>query len=145
MSREPLSPIEQACAIPYRLSAGRVEVCLVTTIKKRRWIFPKGIIKPGETASQAALNEAWEEAGLRGHISGNAIGSYELKKCGLRFLVNCFLMQVSRQSSRWREAALRERAWLPLDEALASIGHDGQRSVLAAVGKLMTRRKRRAG
>jgi 8-oxo-dGTP pyrophosphatase MutT (NUDIX family) len=31
----------------------------------RRWDLPKGVADPGETPRDAALREAWEEAGLR--------------------------------------------------------------------------------
>ena len=47
--------IRQACAIPYRLRGDRIEVCLVTSIKKGRWIFPKGVVEHDETHVEAAL------------------------------------------------------------------------------------------
>jgi 8-oxo-dGTP pyrophosphatase MutT (NUDIX family) len=47
-------PIKQACAIPFRVAAGRLELCLVTSIRAGRWSFPKGDIDPGETAGRAA-------------------------------------------------------------------------------------------
>ena len=46
--------ISQACAVPYRVHSGRIEVCIVTSMKKRRWTFPKGIIEADETPIEAA-------------------------------------------------------------------------------------------
>src|SRR6187401_2866899 len=111
MKPDPAKSIPQACAVPYRITAGQIEVCVVTSMKKRRWTFPKGIIEPGETPTQAALKEAWEEAGLRGTISGPTLGSYERAKWGSPLAVACYLMQVEREFKVWPESALRERTW----------------------------------
>src|SRR5262245_1798891 len=73
-------PIAQACAIPYRLVEGRLEFCLITSISKGHWGFPKGIIDPGETPMETALKEAHEEAGLSGRIVGPLLGSYSYEK-----------------------------------------------------------------
>jgi 8-oxo-dGTP pyrophosphatase MutT (NUDIX family) len=138
-------PILQACAIPYRVEAGRIEVCVVTSRRKRRWVFPKGIVEAGETDRQAALKEAREEAGVRGRIVNEALGSYERRKWGLRFVVTCYLMHVDRQQRTWRESSLRERAWLTLEEAAKRIGPDGQREMLALAKKLLKHAGSRAG
>ena len=54
----------QASVIPFQRRNGQIEFCLITT-RKRNWIFPKGIIDPGETMEQTAAKEALEEAGTR--------------------------------------------------------------------------------
>ena len=56
--------IRQAAAIPVRAEA----ICLVTSTSGKRWVIPKGIIDPGMTAPQTALQETWEEAGLVGEL-----------------------------------------------------------------------------
>lgn len=145
MARPLPNPILQACAIPYRVKSGRIEVCVVTSRRKRRWVFPKGIVEAGETERQAALKEAREEAGVRGRISGAELGTYERRKWGLRFLVTCFLMHVDREQRTWRESSLRERAWVPLDEASQRLGPNGQRAMLRLAVALLMRRKSQAG
>lgn len=145
MSRGPDNPISQACAIPYRLAAGGVEVCVVTSRRKRRWVFPKGIVEAGETAVEAALKEAREEAGLRGRIVSEPLGTYERCKWGASFVVTCFLMHVDREQRTWRESSIRERAWMSLDEALAQLGPQAQRVMLALVAKRLHRRGSQAG
>lgn len=54
---------EQADVVPFRRRAGAVEIALITTGDRKRWLLPKGWIDAGEDASDAALREAEEEAG----------------------------------------------------------------------------------
>jgi len=53
--------IAQACVIPFRRDGDEIVFCLITSLKKKRWIFPKGIIDPGETPEETALKEALEK------------------------------------------------------------------------------------
>lgn len=117
----------------------------MTSMRKGRWTFPKGIVEPGETAGQAALKEAWEEAGVRGSISGQTLGSYERKKWDEPVVVACYLMQVEREFRVWPESALRRRTWVSLDEAADVIGCRGQRELLLAATARLKRRRSQAG
>lgn len=134
------SPLAQACAVAYCEVAGGVEFCLVTSIKKGRWGFPKGIVDPGETPQQAALKEASEEAGLSGRILGAELGSYDDFKWGRDLIVTGFLMQVTGVADTWLESGMRRRAFLTADETAARIAHHGQRQFLAvALERLRSR------
>ena len=64
--------LPQAAAVPVRTG----KVCLVTSSSGRRWVVPKGMMEPGKTASEIALQEAWEEAGLVGVLQPEPLGSY---------------------------------------------------------------------
>jgi 8-oxo-dGTP pyrophosphatase MutT (NUDIX family) len=55
---EPAGYVRQAAALPLRQG----KVCIITSSNGKRWIIPKGLIDPGHTAGEAALQEAWEEA-----------------------------------------------------------------------------------
>jgi phosphohistidine phosphatase len=114
MSRMRLLP--QASAIPYRFLPGSVEYLLITS-QRGNWIFPKGIIDPGETPTQTALKEALEEAGLLGRIEGPALGRYSYQKWGARLTVEVFLLQVEKEEADWLESGARERAWFSFEEA----------------------------
>jgi 8-oxo-dGTP pyrophosphatase MutT (NUDIX family) len=139
------NPSSHACAIPYRIVGGRVEVCIVTTVRKQRWVFPKGYVEDGETATEAALKEAWEEAGLIGKIAGTAVGSYERRKLGSVCRVVCYLMQVEECQRAWSESGVRRRRWVKAEEALEALGQKQQRLIYAEALRRIERRRSRAG
>ena len=113
--------------MPYRRDeAGRIEFCLITSAGRGDWIFPKGIVDPGETLHTTALNEAEEEAGLRGAIEGEPLGEYDYHKWGTTLRVTALLMRVTGQDDDWAEADMRRRCWCGPDEARGMI----QRAVL---------------
>jgi 8-oxo-dGTP pyrophosphatase MutT (NUDIX family) len=95
----------------------KVEVCLIRRKGSQKWGIPKGFIDPGDSPEQAALNEAFEEAGLRGQIVGRVVGLYDYKKRGDPFTVAVFLMEVLKEQKDWQEMRFRERRWFLLDEA----------------------------
>ena len=50
------------------------EVLLVTTLRTRRWILPKGWPHPGLSLPESAAREALEEAGVTGRIEATPLG-----------------------------------------------------------------------
>ena len=59
----------QAAVVAYRRVGDAVEVCLIRRLTTTVWGIPKGLVDPGDTLEETALNEAWEEAGLKGRLS----------------------------------------------------------------------------
>jgi len=108
---------QQAAAIAVRRKGDGLEVCLIRRKGSSSWGIPKGIIDPGETQEDTVLNEAWEEAGLKGRLLGGAIGTYEYEKWQTIFVVAVYVMEVLEQSADWQEAGIRERRWTSFDEA----------------------------
>ena len=109
---------EQAAAIPCRrTAAGSLRVCLIRRRGSRNWGIPKGLVEAGDTHEETALNEAWEEAGLRGRVLGDALGTYEYEKWGGPLRVAVYVMDVQRQARTWQECGFRERRWVTFDEA----------------------------
>jgi 8-oxo-dGTP pyrophosphatase MutT (NUDIX family) len=106
----PLSaePIRQAAALPLKGS----RACVITSSNGKRWIIPKGLIEPGQSAGEAALQEAWEEAGLVGTLRPEPVGSYLYEKYGNTYHVVVFVMEVSTVASDWPERDLRQRTWV---------------------------------
>ena len=105
-------------------------ICLVTSSNGKRWVIPKGLIDPGHTPGEAALQEAWEEAGLVGLLSPEPVGSYLYAKWGGTCHVLVFLMQVTEVADDWPERSLRQRRWVSIGEALELLGDEGLREVI---------------
>ena len=110
-------PIFQASVIPYRRTPRGWEFCLITSIRRQKWGFPKGIIDPGETFAEAARKEAQEEAGLGGPVDDELLGEYRDHKWGRDLLVQVGLMKVTTVAPTWLEQDLRERRWVGAAEA----------------------------
>jgi 8-oxo-dGTP pyrophosphatase MutT (NUDIX family) len=124
--------MRQAAAIPVRDD----RVCLVTSSSGRRWVIPKGQIDPGHTAGEAALVEAWEEAGLVGALDPEPLGSYAYEKLGRQLHVLVFRMTVTEVRDEWPERTQRTRAWVTLDDALDRIDEPGLRDLVRLAFRL---------
>jgi 8-oxo-dGTP pyrophosphatase MutT (NUDIX family) len=125
----------QAAALPVK--NGRI--CLVTSSNGKRWVIPKGVIEPRQTAGETALQEAWEEAGLIGVLSPEPIGSFVYEKwCGTCH-VTVFLMNVTDVAQEWPEREMRQRSWLGIAGALERIEDPG----LADIVRLTLGKKER--
>ena len=109
--------IPQAAVIPVR--DGRV--CLVTSRSRSRWVFPKGRIESRQTARQAGLIEAWEEAGLRGDVIGEPVGTYRYEKRGKLHHVTVFLMRVDSVADVFPELGERKREWVTPEVAVSRV------------------------
>ena len=141
MASSETTPLIQAAAIPYRFRDAEPEFCLITSISRGTWGFPKGVVDPGETPEQTALKEAEEEAGLHGRIVGTPLGQYRYAKWGTVLVVTVYLMQVTAADDDWDEASLRERRWCRAGEARAAIHRTQQKELLdAALQRIRSQR-----
>lgn len=132
---------DQAGVLPFRRTRRGLEFCLITSTEGR-WIFPKGVIDPGETYKETATKEAFEEAGLRGRFVGGPIGSCEMVKCGKPYTLVLLLMKVTTCEDVWEEAHFRERRWATVDEARRLLCQPPLRNVLdTAVARLKDAKK----
>ena len=113
--------IEQSAVIPYRLHQGEIEILLITSSSKKRWIIPKGIIEPNLTPQESAAKEALEEAGIKGTVDQTLRGIYFYEKWGKTCRVQLFLLAVESLYIDWLEAAFRQRQWVSLQEAMNRI------------------------
>lgn len=108
----------QVAALCYRQDDGRKEVLLITSRGTGRWIIPKGWPIDGKDAPGAALQEAWEEAGVRsGRVTREAIGIYCYEKelsTGLPVSVETlvFAVEVNQIEADYPEAGERRRKWV---------------------------------
>jgi 8-oxo-dGTP pyrophosphatase MutT (NUDIX family) len=124
----------QVAALPLRLAKnGAIEILLVTSRDTGRWIIPKGWTSKRIKDCKAAAREAREEAGVKGKILREAIGTYryikrELGK-GALVEVRVFLLKVSKRCKRWPEKRERRRAWFHIEDAASRVS-DPELSIL---------------
>jgi len=91
---------------------------MITSIKKKKWIFPKGYLEFNLTAFESAKKEAYEEAGVIGENDTAELGSFiSVKKNGKSF-VKVFSMEVSEELKDFPEKNLRKKKWMTLSEVL---------------------------
>jgi 8-oxo-dGTP pyrophosphatase MutT (NUDIX family) len=135
MSQAPNYFYHQSAVIPYRMQNGEIEVLLITSFKRKRWVIPKGVIEPALSAGESAAHEAWEEAGLVGQVSTSSIGSYDYDKWGGTCHVEVFLMLVEKVLDDWPEAGFRDRQWVSVAEAAWRVNEKKLKQLLISLPK----------
>ena len=125
--------IEQSGVIPYRLEQGKIEILLVSSRKKKRWVIPKGIIEPDLTPQDSAAKEALEEGGILGEVLPESVGTYTYEKWGGVCRVVVFLLKVTSLEANWLEN-YRERQWFSLPEAQKRLEEAELKNILLKVG-----------
>jgi len=123
-------------ALCYRIRKDKVQVLLVTSRGSRRWIMPKGWPIDGATPAEAALQEAWEEAGVRGKVTAGIQGIYSYQKSGggedLPCVVAIFPVRVDTLKRKYPEAEQRERKWVSRKKAASLIDEPELRQIIAS-------------
>ena len=111
----------QSGVLPYRKTPDGLEVLLITSIKKKKWIIPKGYIEFNLSAFESAKKEAFEEAGILGANETIELGSYvNNKSIGVCHVV-IFAMEVIKVFDDYPEKDKRKRKWFKLNEASSNI------------------------
>ncbi len=116
MERKPKWYYRQSGVIPFRRDNGEVQIALITSKRRKRWMIPKGVIDRELSPRESATKEAYEEAGLRGYAYAQLLGEYKYRKWGGTCNVQVFLFKVKEALETWPEAHLRDRRWVNLAE-----------------------------
>lgn len=127
----------QSGVVPYRIIKSGLEVLLITSRRRKRWIIPKGIVEPHLSPAESAAKEAREEAGVTGILHPYEIGEYTYEKWGGVCRVKVFLLQVTNVLDSWDESYLRERRWLSLHDAIALIEERELQNILRSTAKIV--------
>lgn len=111
------------------------KVLLITSRGTGRWITPKGWPMAGRSLGQAAEQEAWEEAGVRGVLHDAPIGSYHYDKQQDRGFavpvdVRVFRIDVTELATEFPEADQRERRWFTAKEAAHLVAESELQKIL---------------
>lgn len=113
-------------ALCWRVKNDKVQILLVTSRRRKRWILPKGWPMDGATPVEAAEREAWEEAGVKGKAVPLCLGIFSYTKYlaedgQLPCVVAVFPVKVKKQCSEWPERQERRRKWMSLKEAARAV------------------------
>ena len=125
-------------AIPYFYKNNSYRFVIVTSRKRpSAWIFPKGRIEIELNDREVAINEAFEEAGVIGRISGNAVKVRVVKKKGT-VLYKLYPLRISRVCSKWPERRIRRRRFVKSKKALKELNTQ----YAEALGKFLEEKSR---
>lgn len=119
--QKPIYYYSQSGVIPFRYKKGKLEILLITSMGGKHWIIPKGIIEPDLSSEESAMEEAFEEAGVRGRIVSKSIGEYEYSKWGGICNVKVFPLAVEKTLDDYPEDNLRKRKWVGIEKAISMV------------------------
>lgn len=113
-------------ALCWRVKNDRVQLLMIKSRRRKRWIIPKGWPMDGATPVEAAETEAWEEAGAMGRARGVCLGIYSyLKELDegdrLPCVVAVFPLKVKKLQNDWPEKDERQRKWMSLSKAAKAV------------------------
>ncbi|ATQ43081.1 NUDIX hydrolase [Caulobacter mirabilis] len=126
----------QVAALCYR-TVPRVEILLVTSRDTGRWVTPKGWPMKDRIDSDAAAQEAFEEAGVRGEVAAEPFGSFgydkTLKSGEARSIVaSLYPLRVETELPDWPERRQRARVWFTPSEAAAAVREEDLGALMLA-------------
>ena len=111
----------QSGVIPFRKTKQGLEVLLITSIKKKKWIIPKGFVEFNLTPFESAKKEAYEEAGVYGTNETIELGHFENQKSIGVCHVKVFAMEVIEVLEDYPDKEKRKRKWFALKEAVNNV------------------------
>jgi 8-oxo-dGTP pyrophosphatase MutT (NUDIX family) len=120
----------QSAVVPYRLTENSVEILLITSLKKKKWIIPKGYVEYSLTPFESAKKEAYEEAGITGSNETEQIGEYVVENKFSKKLVLVYLMRVIALNEDYPEKHLRKRKWFSIDEAIQTVDNEAIKKII---------------
>ena len=126
----------QVAALCVRGKGRDQRVLMVTSRGTGRWIIPKGWPMDGKPNHEAALTEAWEEAGVRkADVDPMPIGSYTYDKImgggvPIPVEVHVYLVQVDKVMDDYPEARQRKRKWMAPGRAADQVAEPGLKGIL---------------
>ncbi len=137
-----VKPRLQCGALAYR-GHETLEVLLVTSRGRGRWVIPKGWPMRGRSRHAAAAIEALEEAGVVGEIGRTPLGDYDAVKImsdgeAVPCRVEVYPLRFTGQKDRWREQGQRVVRWFASEDAAAAVSEPGLARIIRRFAKSRT-------
>ena len=125
-------PIRAAGGVVLRRRRDGVdELLIVHRVRYDDWVLPKGKLEQGETFAAAELREVAEETAVRGRLE-RYVGVASYESGGQPKIVRYWRMTVVSEDDFHANEEVRERAWLPVADALQRISYPLERAVVQA-------------
>lgn len=126
----------QFAALCWRVKNDEVQICLVTSRTRKRWIIPKGWPMNRQTPAKAAATEAFEEAGLSGEAFDICLGVFshsKPRKVGNAPIITLvYPVHVTHVHSDWPEKHERRRKWFSLSKAAKKLSEPELKRIVAS-------------
>lgn len=128
----------------HETDAGGIEILLISSLTTGRWILPKGWPQMGRDGAGTALEEAWEEAGIRiEDPQPQLVGRYRYQKrlsgdLPARTMVDVWAIRVDRLLDNYPEAGRRKREWFAPEKAASLVDEPELARLLRAAPQLIT-------
>lgn len=125
----------QFAALCYRMRKGEPEVLLITSRGSQRWIIPKGWPMAERTPAKAALQEAWEEAGVKGRVFDRCLGLFSYTKDiseteSLPCVALVYPVFVTSLEKDYPEKGERRRKWFSPKKAAGKVAEPELKKIL---------------
>jgi 8-oxo-dGTP pyrophosphatase MutT (NUDIX family) len=112
---------EQSAVLPYKIEDEELQILLITSIRKKKWIIPKGFIEFNLSPFESAKKEAFEEAGIIGKNETFELGAFSIKKYGGLTNILVYSMEVEKFKEDYPEKNLRKRKWYSPKDAIETV------------------------
>ena len=121
-------------------------VLLIRHSKGRHISFPKGHVEPGETESQTAEREIWEETGLRVRVDRRfrAENRYNIRP-DIQKLVVLFTAVTEQAELTLQPEEIAEAFWAPVEEANERLTYERDRRIMRDAFEHIQRYRTRPG
>ena len=122
---------EKSCGAVIFRKAGDWNVLLIRHTRGRHISFPKGHVEPGETESQTAEREIFEETGVRVRVDRRfrAENRYNIRP-DTQKLVVIFAALTDQAEIIPQPEEIAEAFWLPVGEAEARLTYERDRKIM---------------
>lgn len=128
----------QYAALCYRVhKKSGLQVLLVTSRDTGRWVLPKGWPMKDKSGPEAALREAYEEAGVIGDVRKSEVGLYPYDKrmedgSVIPCVVTVFPVAVTKLAKSFPEMRQRIRRWVKPKKAARLVDEAELQTLLAS-------------
>ena len=133
---------EKSCGIiVYRKQNDIIELLLIKHRTGGQWSFPKGHMEQGESETQTALREVWEETGVKASIiDGFRECVYYNPWPNVSKKVVYFIGTTDQSELKRQEEEVSEIKWVELDEAERLVTFENDRNLVKSAREFINKK-----